>query len=129
MAWYHRLFNIVRSDRVSRDIDREMAFHIAERVDELRARGMSPADAERLARRQFGNGTALRERTRGVDISEWMQSVVGDVRYALRALRHAGSCSCRAAPRLPPAAVRGRWRSAAQRAAPAPGPRACPPGR
>jgi putative ABC transport system permease protein len=88
MAWYHRLFNIVRSEGISRDIDREMEFHIAERVDELRARGLSAGDAERVARRQFGNRTTHRESARDADIAEWLQSVVGDVRYALRALRH-----------------------------------------
>ena len=87
MAWYHRLFNTLRSDRVSRDIEREMAFHIGERVDDLRASGMSEAEARVLARRQFGNQTVQHERTRDADILEWLQSVAGDVRYAMRALR------------------------------------------
>src|SRR5512147_2121008 len=88
MALHHRILNIFRSNRVSHDIEREIEFHIAERVDELRAQGMSEQDARRLARRQFGNATAQRERVRGVDIAEWVQSVAGDARYALRALRH-----------------------------------------
>jgi predicted permease len=86
MAWYQRLFNITRSDHLSREIDREMEFHLAERVDELRVRGMSEADARQLARSQFGNPTAQRERTRDADLAEWIQSVAGDIRYALRAL-------------------------------------------
>ncbi len=88
MAWHHRIFNIFRSNRISRDIEREMEFHIAERVDDLRRAGMTEAEARRLARRQFGNETAQRERARGADISEWVQSIAGDARYALRALRH-----------------------------------------
>ncbi|MEP7346562.1 MAG: ABC transporter permease, partial [Gemmatimonadaceae bacterium] len=86
MAWYHRLINIARSNRLSRDIEREMEFHVAERVDELRASGMSETSARQLAQRQFGNPTAQREATRDMDLAEWLQSVVGDIRYALRAL-------------------------------------------
>ncbi|MFN8582104.1 MAG: permease prefix domain 1-containing protein [Gemmatimonadaceae bacterium] len=88
MAWYHRILNIVRSNPISRDIDRELAFHVEERADELIARGMSPDEARLLARRQFGNATSQREATRSADIADWVQSVAGDVRYALRGLVH-----------------------------------------
>ncbi|CAG0931157.1 putative ABC transporter permease YknZ [Planctomycetaceae bacterium] len=88
MAWHHRILNILRSNRVSRDIQREVDFHIAERVDDLVAGGMSEAEARRAARRQFGNEAARREDTRRMDIAEWVQSVAGDARYALRALLH-----------------------------------------
>jgi putative ABC transport system permease protein len=88
VSWLRRLLNIFRSDRISRDIDREMAFHLEERVDELRARGMPEHEARDTARRQFGNLGAQAEDTREADISGWAQSVAGDVRYGLRALRH-----------------------------------------
>jgi hypothetical protein len=88
MTWHHRILNIFRSNRVSRDIEREVEFHIAERMDALRATGMSEDDARRRAKQQFGNETAQRERVRGMDIAEWVQSVAGDARYALRSLRH-----------------------------------------
>ena len=41
MSFFRRLFNQVRSDRLSDDIERELEFHIAERADELMAGGMS----------------------------------------------------------------------------------------
>ena len=88
MAWHHRILNIFRSNRVSRDIEREVEFHIAERVDDLRASGMSEPDALRLARQQFGNPTSRREQVRGMDIADWVESIAGDARYALRSLRH-----------------------------------------
>src|SRR5687767_11509893 len=88
MAWHHRILNIFRSNRISRDIEREVEFHIAERMDHLRAGGISEEEARRLARQQFGNETAQRERVRSMDIAEWVESVAGDIRYALRALRH-----------------------------------------
>ena len=88
MAWHHRILNIFRSDRISRDIQREIDFHIAERVDSLVTGGMSEAEARLVARRQFGNVGAQREQTRRMDIAEWVQSVAGDIRYAVRGLIH-----------------------------------------
>jgi hypothetical protein len=88
MAWYNRILNIFRSDRVSRDIQREIDFHIAERTDALIASGVPGAEARRRARQQFGNEATQREETRRMDIAEWVQSVAGDARYAARALLH-----------------------------------------
>ena len=87
MAWYNRLANLLRSGSLSREIDREMEFHIAERADELVRRGMSREAAVREARRRFGNRTIQKERTRDTDVIVWLESLAADVRYALRALR------------------------------------------
>ena len=87
MGWYRQLINMLRPDRLSGDIRREMEFHMAERADELIARGMTEADARREARRRFGNPSVQRERTRDTDILTWLESLSADVRYALRALR------------------------------------------
>jgi predicted permease len=87
MSWYRRLLNLMRSDRVARDIDREMAFHLAERADELVARGMSEDEARREARRRFGHRQAIKERAYNVDVLAWLDSVLADVRYATRSLR------------------------------------------
>ena len=87
MAWHKRLLNLARSRRLSRDIDRELAFHMAERADELIAAGMSEADAAREARRRFGNYGLQKERTREADVFNWLESLVADLRYATRSLR------------------------------------------
>jgi len=87
VAWYNRLLNLVRAGRLSRDIDREMAFHIAERTDELVRGGMDPEAAAREARRRFGNRTIQKERAHDTDVIVWLESAAADVRYALRALR------------------------------------------
>ena len=62
MAWFSRLRNLFRSDRLSDEIQREMDFHIAERVDDLVSRGVRSDIAERDARRRFGNYGAQKER-------------------------------------------------------------------
>ena len=87
MDWPRRLLNLLRSGRSSRDIDRELTFHLAERTDELVAAGMSQAAAAREARRRFGNYGIQKERTREADVLIWLDSLAGDLRYAARALR------------------------------------------
>ena len=87
MSFIRRLLNLGRSGRLARDIEREMAFHIHERAEELVAGGMHEREALAAARRQFGNRTNQGERTRDADIVTWLDSFVGDLRYALRALR------------------------------------------
>jgi putative ABC transport system permease protein len=87
MAWYRRFTNLLRSDRHSRELDREMGFHLAERVDELIARGMPEAEARREARRRFGNRGVMKERTRDADILAWLDALLADLRQAMRALR------------------------------------------
>jgi len=42
VSWLARIRNVFRSNAVSRDIDREMEFHLAERADQLAASGMRP---------------------------------------------------------------------------------------
>jgi len=87
MGWYRRFVNVLRPNRVSADIQRELEFHLTERADELMAAGMSEADALREARRLFGNPGVQQERTRDADLLTWLESIVADARYALRALR------------------------------------------
>jgi predicted permease len=86
MSWFARLRNHLRSDAVAREIDREMESHIDQRADDLVAQGMTREDAEREARRRFGNRTYQKESTRERDLFAWLDSVIGDMRYALRSL-------------------------------------------
>lgn len=87
MSLLRRFLNLTRSRRLSRDIEREIAFHINEHTDELIASGVSPNEARAEARRRFGNSTVLGERTRDADIVTWLDSFAADVRYGLRTLR------------------------------------------
>ena len=86
MPWFARLRNVFRTDRVSDDVERELAFHRAERVDDLIAQGASPEEAEREARRRFGSELLHRENTRDRDVLVWLETLLGDVRHGLRAL-------------------------------------------
>jgi putative ABC transport system permease protein len=86
MSWLHRLSNTLRGARHGRDLERELSFHLAERVDDLRAAGASDEEAHRRARWQFGNPTVQREQTRDVDVAQWLDTFIRDMRHAIRTL-------------------------------------------
>jgi predicted permease len=93
LSWLSRLRNHLRSNQVSRDIEREMRFHLAERADDLMASGMRPADARREARRRFGNLGLQAEDTRHRDLFASLDILIRDLRYAIRSLRSAPAFS------------------------------------
>ncbi|HEY9465698.1 MAG TPA: ABC transporter permease, partial [Vicinamibacterales bacterium] len=87
MPWLRRLVNTLRPATLERDIDREIAFHIREREDELRAGGLSADEARRRARLQFGHTVAQRERTRDIDVTTLLDSSLRNIRLSLRGMR------------------------------------------
>jgi putative ABC transport system permease protein len=87
VPWLRRLSNLLRPRRIEDDIRRELAFHLAERADQLRSEGLSDEDARRRARVQFGNVSVLAERTRDMDGAPAVEAWLRDVRYAVRSLR------------------------------------------
>ena len=87
MPWLLRSVNALRRLRVEADIQREIAFHVAEKVDELRRDGLSEAEAVRRARIAFGDPAVQVERTRDVDVAEWLDGLIRNLRFALRTMR------------------------------------------
>lgn len=93
-----RLFRLDHSspDDTSRELREEMELHISLRAEQLVARGVSPVDAEREARKLFAlHDTTVRElhhtaldRNRHVRTREWWDAVWQDARYATRRLLH-----------------------------------------
>ena len=87
MAWYSRALNLLRPNRVSRDIAREMSFHVAECTDDLVNAGLNAADAAREAQRRFGHRGSLHETTRDANMLTWLESFMSDMKQASRVLR------------------------------------------
>jgi hypothetical protein len=87
MSWLRRIVNTISSVSMQRDIDREIAFHIREREDELRASGLNADEARRRARLQFGNATVQRERTRDVNTAGLLDALLRNIRLAARGMR------------------------------------------
>ena len=69
-------------------MEREMAFHVDSLARDYARDGLSDAEAQRAARRQFGNLTRLKERGHDERTMRLTEEVTRDVRYAARSLRH-----------------------------------------
>jgi predicted permease len=70
--------------RLEREMQEEMAEHLERPTTRLVARGMSPAAARRAAEREFGNVPLLQDQARDARGTEWLDALLGDLRYALR---------------------------------------------
>jgi hypothetical protein len=77
---------LIRRQRLERDLDEEVAFHLAMREAKNREAGLHAQEPCYAARRQFGNTTQLKERTRDIWTFPW-ESFWQDVRHAAGVLR------------------------------------------
>src|SRR5215217_7992990 len=84
-AW-HRLAALFRRRRLERDLDEELAFHLAMREADYQHAGDTPADAHFAARRRFGNVAYLKEQCRDMWTFDPLETLWQDVRYAGRTL-------------------------------------------
>ena len=87
MAIIRRIGNLFRRGQVDCEIEAELEAHIALRTDDNIAHGMSPEEARRDALLRFGNPTATKERATAADAALAIDSVIRDVRFALRQFR------------------------------------------
>ena len=84
IAAWHRLTALFTRQRLRQDIDAEVAFHLAMREAEHASAGQ--ADADRIARRQFGNVAVVKEQVSDMWTFPSLESVWRDIRYAVRTL-------------------------------------------
>lgn len=84
MNWLRGLFS---RQRIYGEMSEEIRAHLQERVEELKARGITKKDAEYAARREFGNVTLTEEDARSVWRWALVENLLVDVRYAVRMLR------------------------------------------
>src|SRR5947209_6514544 len=78
MSAWSRIRNVFRVD-LNNDIDRELQSH----VDEARDDGRDPVDVTRT----LGSMLRAREATRDAIVAVWLESLLQDVRQAIRQLR------------------------------------------
>ena len=103
MGRIRRIFRlpVLRPRDVDDDVDEEIAFHLAMREATLRARGLSPDDASRVARDRFGNVDGIREEcvrqsralTRTERAMQMIEEARRDTEFAVRSLWRAKSFS------------------------------------
>ena len=87
MAVIRRIANLFRRTSVDREIDAELQSHLALRIDDNLAAGMTPEEARRDALIRFGSRSAAKEQTAGEDATLGLDRLWFDVRYAARQLR------------------------------------------
>ena len=81
-----RLLSFFRRGRLDDELAEEIRVHLELRQRALMDGGMPPADAEREARRQFGNVMSIRERTRDQWGSVAVAAFLQDVKFGARML-------------------------------------------
>jgi len=91
MSMFRRVSNLFFRSRIEREIDEELQAHVAMRMEDNLADGMSPKDARRDALLRFGNRGVIQERVASEDAALMIENVWRDVRQALRQLRKAPS--------------------------------------
>ncbi|OFW11228.1 MAG: hypothetical protein A3H96_25645 [Acidobacteria bacterium RIFCSPLOWO2_02_FULL_67_36] len=84
LGWLRRLTG---RDRLERDLDRELRFHVDEDTRRLVAAGVSQAEARRRALADFGGLEPMKEATRDARGMRWLEDLWQDARYAGRMMR------------------------------------------
>lgn len=85
-AFAARVLGLFASRKQDSDFDQEVQAHLQLLTGRFVAQGMSHADAEAAARRQFGNKTRLQEERRALRTLVSVENLGRDLRYALRSL-------------------------------------------
>jgi predicted permease len=84
MRWLSRFFNRSEQDA---QLDSELRFHVEQQTADNIAAGMNPEEARRRALAQFGGLEYIKEETRDARGIQFVESLLQDIRYALRMLR------------------------------------------
>src|SRR6266853_3645288 len=79
MSFWSRLTNVVRGDRLSREIDEELQSHIEEAIKQ----GRDPIEA----RKAFGSPMRQREASRDMRVVAWLDSLRADATFGWRQLK------------------------------------------
>src|ERR1700759_3171553 len=85
MNWLRQLFT---RRQIYSDLTEEIRQHLAEKTEALIAEGMSRKEAEYTAKREFGNVARIEESGHHPWMWPRAESILADIRFALRKLRH-----------------------------------------
>jgi predicted permease len=84
MRWWGRL---LRREQQEADLDKELHFHIEERVAAFKRSGLSEEEARRKVRQEFGGMEQVKDDCRDARGTRWLEDLWQDLRYAVRMLR------------------------------------------
>jgi hypothetical protein len=83
----HRLRSLFHRKSAETELDDELRFHFERHVQKYERSGLSPEEALRRARLEFGGIDQVKEECREARGVHFMEELVQDVRYGLRMLR------------------------------------------
>jgi putative ABC transport system permease protein len=82
-----RLMSLFRRNRLERELDAELRFHIDMLTDQQMRAGLPPDEARRKALRDFGVVARVKDDVRDAWMSRLFETLAQDVRYGLKNLR------------------------------------------
>jgi len=82
-----RIAALFQRSQMNAELDEELRSHIQHRADDLERTGLARPEAERRARIEFGGQVRYKEESREAAGGIFLESLVQDVRFALRMLR------------------------------------------
>src|SRR5215472_13512441 len=86
MSYWIRVKALIKRRQLDRDLEDELAFHLAMREANNRERGIAGEEARHAARRQLGNVTRIKEACREAWSFVSLETTWRDLRYGARAL-------------------------------------------
>jgi predicted permease len=81
-----RFQSLFQRDKLDRDLNDELEFHLSQRAEKNRTAGMDATEARHAAHRQLGNATYLKEETRNMRTLPTAENLAQDIRYGGRTL-------------------------------------------
>jgi len=81
-----RLRSLLRRGRVDRELDEELAYHIAQRTQEYIGEGLAPREAREAALRDWRGVEQIKEECRDMRRVGFIQDLAGDIRHGIRQL-------------------------------------------
>src|SRR5947209_8452153 len=86
MNWLHRLWERTEQEE---QLEKELQFHIEERMLDLTRAGVNEEEARRMVRHELGGLEQVKEDCRDARGTRWLEDLWQDLRYATRTLAHA----------------------------------------
>ena len=84
MRWIRRLF---QKSRAETELDQELRFHLDRQIAEYVGTGLSPEEAHRRAKLEFGGLERFKEEVRETRWETYLDNLLRDFHYAIRNLR------------------------------------------